>query len=105
VEDYGKVWRDRRRRVFDFRSDPIVFFSLILVLAFLQYRHIQIPGFPIRIGWIGVYGAAGIWLNRFGCPRCGRLYYWKIGILSRTGTWRCHHCGCIKMRNHLLGFE
>jgi hypothetical protein len=80
-------------------------FSPILVSAFLQYRHIQIPVFPIRIGWIGVYATAGIWLNRFRCPRCGTVYDCKVGILSRTRTWRCHHWGCIKIRNHLLGFE
>lgn len=41
--------------------------------------------------------AAGVWLNRFRCPRCGKLYYWRWelkGYTVREKRWSdCRYCG------------
>jgi hypothetical protein len=83
------------------------------------FKTIQFAGIPILLGavygsstyggrsrllpllaipaWFVAYMVAGIWLNRFVCPCCGKLYYWRWklkGALERQKNWRdCHHCG------------
>jgi hypothetical protein len=36
------------------------------------------PALFAFLAWILGYVIAGIWLNRFRCPRCGKLYYWRL---------------------------
>ena len=82
-----------------FRTVQISFFPLILVLAvFSRYRESEPTG-VLFVGWFVSYIAAGIWLNRFRCPRCGKLYYWDLRWKEslaryRSKSWRpCRHCG------------
>ena len=97
-EYYATAWRDRRRRMAVFKTVQISFFPLVFVLWFLSSIYPQwgklIVLFPV---WLVAYMIAGIWLNRFKCPRCGKLYYWRVqlkGSFERGMRWRdCHHCG------------
>jgi predicted RNA-binding Zn-ribbon protein involved in translation (DUF1610 family) len=98
AERYGAAWRDRRLRMCVFKAVQISFFPMILIIWYLFSIHPEsrrlILAFP---AWFIGYMAAGIWLNRFRCPRCGQLYYWRVklkGSMERQERWRdCHHCG------------
>ena len=97
-EHYAEAWRDRRRRMVVFKTVQISFFPMILVLWYLFSIHPEwrrlILTFP---AWYITYMAAGVWLNRFRCPRCGKLYYWRTqfkGSMQRQRKWRdCRYCG------------
>lgn len=98
TECYAKAWRDRRRRMIVFKTVQISLFPMILVLWFLSSLHPNwgrvILAFP---AWLVAYLAAGVWLNLFRCPRCGKLYYWRVhlkGYMQRQTRWRdCRYCG------------
>jgi hypothetical protein len=100
---YAAAWRDRRRRMVVFKTIQILFFPMIVGAAFisLEYPSAYQKSMPQALlafpAWFVVYIAAGLWLNQFRCPRCGKLYYWRLewkGSLERQRKWRdCHHCG------------
>ena len=74
-------------------------------------RVVQIMGIPVIIGaayeyskwgrsalialWPFGYLLVAIWLNRFRCPRCAKLFFWRFPPKTVTqSTWReCRHCG------------
>jgi Transposase zinc-ribbon domain len=92
---YAASWRDRSRRMFVFKSAQIAFIPIIIGAAFLSARSsLVLLAIPL---WLVVYLASAVWLNRFKCPRCGKLYYWRLerkGYLERQRKWRdCRHCG------------
>jgi hypothetical protein len=98
-ERYAAAWRDRRRRFLVFKTVQIAGAGIVLGTLSLGTIHLLSPqqaivAFP---AFFIVYGVAGVWLNRFRCPRCGRLYYWSLklkGAFERQKNWRdCHHCG------------
>jgi hypothetical protein len=99
-ERYKAAWRDRRLRMIVFKSVQIGFFPLLVGMALFTPRSNSrdIIVF-IVVGWFLAYIVAGIWLNRFRCPRCGKFYYWDLRWRTsierrKTGNWRpCHHCG------------
>lgn len=98
TEYYAKAWRDRRRRMIVFKTAQISFFPLILVLWFVSSRHPDWGRVILAVpAWFVAYMAAGVWLNLFRCPRCGRLYYWRVqlkGYTQRQARSRdCHYCG------------
>ena len=81
-----------------FKTIQIAFIPLLLVLA-LMSKYERAPSnamVAIPVWFIG-YMATGVWLNRFRCPRCGKLYYWRVqlkGAMERQKKWRdCHWCG------------
>ena len=98
VEYYAAAWRDRRRRMAVFRTAQVSFLPVLLVPCVMYGEYV-----PARVefsffgGYFLAYMAAGIWLNRFRCPRCGKLYYWRPkwkGSVERDKRWRdCHYCG------------
>ena len=100
-EDYRAAWRDRRRRMRVFKTIQIAFFPIIAGLAdaalLFPSRALPRQALLVLLAWLIAYLAAGVWLNRFRCPRCGNLYYWRWqlkGALERQARWRdCHYCG------------
>lgn len=100
IEHYSAAWRDRRVRFFVFKATQLSFFLVLFLLFLISRNHPRVPFgaaiFPFA-AWFAVYIAAGIWLNRFRCPRCGKLYYWRTewkGSVERQKRWRdCHYCG------------
>ena len=95
---YAEAWRDRRRRMLVFKAIQIAFFPLLVVLA-LMSKYVRTQANPVVAVplWFIAYMAAGVWLNRFRCPRCGKLYYWRVqlkGAMGREKKWRdCRWCG------------
>jgi predicted RNA-binding Zn-ribbon protein involved in translation (DUF1610 family) len=100
AERYATAWRDRKRRfvVYVVESN----FLWIVVLVGLLDQAIPrfdryVPGRFILLipAWFVGNIVAGIWLNRFRCPRCGNLFYWKwTWKMERAKKWReCRHCG------------
>jgi hypothetical protein len=103
VSCYSAGWRDRKRRMVVFKIVHFLFFPVVLGAEFISSKNpyarlgsIQ-PVFPAFLSWFLEYILAGIWLNRFRCPRCGQLYFWRLegkGSLERQKKWRnCHHRG------------
>jgi hypothetical protein len=97
---YAKAWQDRKTRFFVFKAVQFSLFGLVLILLvasrkyhYMSYRMV----FSIFAAWFVSYMAAGVWLNRFRCPRCRKLYYWRWdlkGATERQKRWRdCHYCG------------
>jgi hypothetical protein len=99
TEYYAKAWRDRRRRMIVFKTVQISLFPMMLLLWLLSSRRPdRNDGVILALpAWFAAYMAAGVWLNRFRCPRCGKLYYWRLqlkGSMQRQARWRdCHYCG------------
>jgi hypothetical protein len=98
TQNYSAAWQDRRRRMLAFKTIQFGFLGLFIFVAFLSSR-VKLPNqvllvFPI---WFMAYIIAGVWLNRFRCPRCGHLYYLRMrwhGYMERQNKWRdCRHCG------------
>ena len=94
---YDTAWRDRRRRMAVFRSIQIAFIPVIVGAAFASRRLSDAMLLLLVATWFVAYMVAGVWLNRFRCPRCGQLYYWRLerkGYIDRLRKWRdCRHCG------------
>jgi len=81
--------------MFVFKTIQISFCPLVVVLAVISFCGAPASMVSIPIWFVG-YMTAGVWLNRFRCPRCGKLYYWRIqlkGAVERQKRWRdCHWC-------------
>jgi fatty-acid desaturase len=99
VDRYAAAWRERRRRIRAFKATQLAFFPILLVAAYVCSKRPSASDefvFTIAIWFIG-YIVVGVWLNRFRCPRCGNLYYWRVqlkGAMGRQKEWRsCHYCG------------
>jgi predicted RNA-binding Zn-ribbon protein involved in translation (DUF1610 family) len=98
AEHYAQAWRSRRRRIVIFKTIQISFFAVIFVVWYLSSIHPQWRRLILALpAWFIAYMAAGLWLNRFRCPRCGKLYYWRAqlkGSRQRQMKWRhCRYCG------------
>jgi hypothetical protein len=93
---YAAAWHDRSRRMLLLKLAQIAFIPIIIACAFLSTRRPNIALFVVPV-WFVAYLIAGVWLNRFRCPRCGQLYYWRLerkGYMERQRKWRdCRHCG------------
>jgi hypothetical protein len=106
AELYAAAWRDRRRRFFVFKTVQFSLFALMFILFIVTRRR---PYVSFRVvllvfaAWFISYIAAGVWLNRFRCPRCRKLYYWRWdlkGSVERQRRWRdCHYCGLPQDQN------
>jgi predicted Zn-dependent protease len=97
---YAAAWRDRKRRFIVFRVVQLSLFALVLALWLVTRKHPYVAPRPVLLGfggWFIAYMIAGAWLNRFRCPRCGKLYYWRWelkGSTERQKRWSdCHYCG------------
>jgi predicted RNA-binding Zn-ribbon protein involved in translation (DUF1610 family) len=96
---YAAAWNDRRRRYVAFRASWVLL-PILVVLAVLSFQGQRLSRLQVllRIGLALIpYVAVGIWVDRFRCPRCGKLYYWSIErkkYVQKLRTWRdCRHCG------------
>jgi predicted Zn-dependent protease len=99
-ERYAAAWRDRRRRFLVLKATQLSFFALLVALLIVTRRHPYVAPRPVLLGfaaWFIAYMVAGAWLNRFRCPRCGKLYYWRWelkGYTEREKRWTdCRYCG------------
>jgi predicted Zn-dependent protease len=99
-ERYAAAWRDRKRRFFVFRVVQLSLFALVLALWVVTRKHPYVAPRPVLFGfavWFISYMAAGVWLNRFRCPRCGKLYYWRWELKGYTERQKrssdCRYCG------------
>lgn len=101
IERYAEAWQDRRRRMVIFKATQIAGIAVIIGAAYLASVHSRKLNLlhPLLAvpAWFIAYFAAGVWLNRFRCPRCGKFYYWRLeweGSMERQKKWRdCRHCG------------
>ena len=91
---YAAAWQDCKRRLVVFRVVQIMGIPVIIGAAYLSSKWgrsalIAVPA------WFLVYFLVGIWLNRFRCPRCDKLFFWRFPPKAVTqSTWRdCRHCG------------
>ena len=106
AELYVAAWRDRRRRFFVFNTVQFSFFALMFILFIVAQKHPYVSSRVVLLvfgSWFISYIAAGVWLNRFRCPRCRKLYYWRWdvkGSVERQKRWRdCHYCGLQQDQN------
>ena len=98
TERYAAAWRDHKRRFLTYII-ALNSFWLLVLLGFLAQAdsRFDLPGRTLLstfVAWFVGQIAAGVWLNRFRCPRCGNLFYWKWSWkMERTKDWRrCRHC-------------
>ena len=92
---YLEAWRDRRLR---FRVFKIVSTTAFLPFTLCLFVIEKVSGPTILApaslaAYFVLYMVAGIWLNRFRCPRCGKLYYWDLRWRPYRDWRDCHHCG------------
>jgi hypothetical protein len=94
------AWRDAAGRIVAFRSIQLAICPIILAFAFLSKKSASAANNAAKFAipaWLALYVGAGVWLNRFRCPRCGKLFYWRLerqGYMDRARRWRsCRHCG------------
>jgi hypothetical protein len=106
AELYAAARRDRRRRFFVFKTVQFSLFALMFILFIVTRKHPYVSSRVVLLvfaAWFISYIAAGVRLNRFRCPRCGKLYYWRWdlkGSVERQRRWRdCHYCGLQQDQN------
>jgi predicted RNA-binding Zn-ribbon protein involved in translation (DUF1610 family) len=99
IKQYAAAWKDRKRRFLIYVVALNSFWILILLGALSQGdSRFDLPSRTVFLAfasWFVGQMAAGVWLNRFRCPRCGNLFYWKWNWkIEKTKEWRrCRHCG------------
>jgi hypothetical protein len=96
IDQYAAAWKDRKRRFLVYVVALSSFW--IFVLLSQADRRFDLPERTVLlvfVTWFVAQLAAGIWLNRFRCPRCGKLFYWNWSWkIEKTKDWRsCRHCG------------
>jgi hypothetical protein len=91
---YAAAWQDCKRRLVVFRIVQIMGIPVIIGAAYQssQWGRSALIAVPV---WFFGYFLVGIWLNRFRCPRCAKLFFWRFPPKKVTqSTWReCRHCG------------
>jgi len=91
---YAVAWQDCKRRLVVFRIVQIMGIPVIVGAAYesSQLGRSALIAVPV---WLSLYFLVGIWLNRFRCPRCTKLFFWRFPPKTITqSTWReCRHCG------------
>lgn len=99
VEQYAAARKDRKRRFVTYVVALNSFWVLVGLGIFSQAdSRFDVSGRTVSVGvgaWFVGQIAAGVWLNRFRCPRCGKLFYWKWDWkIEGRREWRCcRHCG------------
>lgn len=99
IEKYAAAWKDRKRRfityVFALNS-----LWVLVIFGFVSQAdsRFDLTGRTIILtfaAWFVGQMTAGVWLNRFRCPRCENFFYWKWSwkIEKAKGRRRCRHCG------------
>jgi hypothetical protein len=94
IELYAAAWKDRKRRFLTY----VVVLNSIWVLVLLGFAsRFDLSGKTVVLAfatWFVGQVAAGVWLNRFRCPRCGKFFYWKWSWkIEKKKAWRrCRHC-------------
>ena len=102
IDQYAVAWKDRKRR---FQTYVVVINSFwLFVLAGMLSQvnpRFNTSGRTVILAfvvWFIGQLAAGVWLNRFRCPRCGNFFYWNWSWkIEKAKNWRaCRHCGLIQ---------
>lgn len=104
TEPYAAAWKDRRLRMAVFRTVQLSGLPVIFVAAYLFNIYRSKVYLVVTPAWFLGFVAVGVWLNRFRCPRCGKLYYWRLerkpfaerlkAHAEEQKRWRdCRHCG------------
>ncbi len=91
---YAAAWKDRKRPLVVFRTVQIMGIPVIIGAAYESSKWGRSALIAVPV-WFFVYVLVGIWLNRFRCPRCAKLFFWRFPPETVTqSTWReCRHCG------------
>ncbi|QQP94894.1 hypothetical protein [Lysobacter enzymogenes] len=94
---YARQWRDRRARRLWFYGVWIGGFAVLALLMFGVLPHFpQIPAGAIFVvlglTWLAGSFFAGMRLQRFPCPRCGRSYF-MTSLIYFPFARQCRHCG------------
>ena len=94
---YAAAWQDRKRRMFVFKT-VVYGFNLIIIGAVYgssirSRSHFWSHFMLLFPAWLVVYTAAGVWVNRFRCPRCSEFYYWTLQWKAPKNWRNCRHCG------------
>jgi hypothetical protein len=97
---YAAAWRDRRRRPLVARVVQLSFFVLIFAFWVATRKHPYVAPQSVLFAfaaWFVALMAAAVWVNRFRCPRCGKLYYWRWELRGYTEREKrpsdCRYCG------------
>lgn len=99
AEYYARAWRDCRRRRFALQTVQLSCVPMLVLACYWASIHRQVAGAWLAAGWFLAFFSAGVWLKRFRCPRCGKLFYWRLqfkGYMQRESKskWRCcRYCG------------
>jgi hypothetical protein len=100
IVDFAAAWKDRKRRYLTYVVALNSFWVLVLLGILSQAdSRFDLPGKAVFLSfasWFVVQMAAGVWLNRFRCPRCASLFYWARWtwkIEERKNPRNCRHCG------------
>ena len=56
----------------------------------------MIPTYGIAIGWMVAFLVTGVRLNRWRCPRCGKLFCATKWYNKSFFARKCAHCGLPK---------
>lgn len=104
TQPYAEAWRDRRLRMAVFRVVEYSGLPIIPLSAYLSNMYRSAVPMLLVPAWYLGFIVAGVWLNRFRCPRCGKFYYWRLERMpfaerlkvhaEQQKRWRdCRHCG------------
>jgi hypothetical protein len=67
--------------------------AMVPVAFGIAYFHLHPNPLLLVSALLIAFVIAAVWVNRFRCPRCGKLYYWKWPQ-TKLKNWRdCRHCG------------
>lgn len=95
TDRYAAAWRDRKRRMAAFKAMQFALLPMFLAAMYMESHKVHNSVLLVAI-WFAAYILLGIWLNRFRCPRCGNLYYFRLhlkGYMERQKRWRnCRYC-------------
>jgi len=95
VKEYEIAWQGYRRRRNLF---GIAFLSFVPFAYLIDHLTLKSYGWTIQlfaIIWMIVFLAAGIRMQHFPCPRCGKWFFSR-GWTSNMIAERCIHCGLPK---------
>lgn len=95
AERYAAAWRERRRRMYVYIAELHSFWILMVLPLPLAYFGVHITFWYLAVYPIWFVGniAAGVYVNRFRCPRCRGFFYWSWKLRRRASRRSCRQCG------------
>jgi hypothetical protein len=97
MSNFDKEWGEYRKRRNLLLFAFLGYVPIVSAFAFLSFKffHTDVPAFVFAFGWMAFFLVAGIHLNCWPCPRCGKWFaakWWYRNPFAR----RCVHCGLRK---------